>query len=304
MVLTQGCVVQDPSNCSDNRGGTFDTSASSTWQDKVVRTLDAESNLGYIHNSDNGDYGFDTLAFGSSIAGGVSLKNQVVAGIATKDFYLGNLGLSSQAINFTDSNDPQPAPISVLKAQNLIPSLAYGYTAGASYRNATASLTLGGYDVSRFLPNDVSFTFAPTVARQLTVAIQSITVSDTGSSALLPKGVLAIIDSTIPHLWLPLEACQAFEKAFDLGDSYDPIRNLYTINDTLHAALQKRNASITFKLANELNSGPTVDITLPYAALDLEGGYPIFQNATRYFPLRQALDESQYTLGRTFLQES
>ena len=304
VVLTAGCIPEDPSNCNDTRGGLFDASASNTWQDIIITTLNAELNLGYNNNSDAGDYGYDTLALGSSATGGVSLKHQVVAGIATKDFYLGNLGLSAQAINITDSNNPQPAPIKALKTQDLIPSLAYGYTAGASYRNASASLTLGGYDLSRFLPNDISFTFAPAEARQLVVAIRSITATDAPSTSLLPKSIFALIDSTIPHIWLPKEACQAFEQAFDLGDAYDPIHNLYTINDTLHEALQKRNASVKFELANDLNSGPTVDITLPYAAFDLQVGSPTFDSATRYFPLRQASNDWQYTLGRTFLQES
>ena len=304
VVLTQGCTTQDPSNCSDTRGGTFDMSASTTWSDKGVTALNAESSFGYSGNSDNGDYGLDTLAFGSSGAGGVSLKQQVVAGIATKDFYLGSLGLSSRAINATDPNHTQSAPISVLKAQSLIPSLGYGYTAGAWYRNATASLTLGGYDLSRMIPNELSFTFASDPDRKLQVALRSITTSDASSSALLPKGALALVDSTIPDIWLPIEACQAFEKAFDLGDSYDMIRNRYPINDTLHSALLKRNASITFELANELDGGPTINITLPYAAFDVEIGPPWFENATRYFPLRQAGDSSKIILGRTVLQES
>ncbi|KAL9030785.1 MAG: hypothetical protein Q9180_006874, partial [Flavoplaca navasiana] len=45
-------------------------------------------------------------------------------------------------------------------------------------------------------------------------------------------------------------------------------------------------------------------IELPYAAFDLIAERPLMKNATRYFPLMRAADESQYTLGRTFLQEA
>lgn len=37
---------------------------------------------------------------------------------------------------------------------------------------------------------------------------------------------------------------------------------------------------------------------------DLEASYPIYPNATSYFPIRRAANDSQYTLGRAFLQEA
>ena len=126
----------DPSNCSDTRGGLFDYSKSSTWDQKDIFALGAEANLGsaYTSNSDNGAYGFDTLNLENLGNGGVKLDEQVVAGIATKDFYLGNLGLAARSITWSDHNSSSPSLIYSLKEQNLIPSLSYGYTAGASYR--------------------------------------------------------------------------------------------------------------------------------------------------------------------------
>ena len=47
-----------------------------------------------------------------------------------------------------------------------------------------------------------------------------------------------------------------------------------------------------------------MDIVLPYASFDLLASYPRVLNATKYFPLKRAANESQYTLGRTFLQEA
>ena len=163
-------------------------------------------------------------------------------------------------------------------------------------------MTLGGYDTSRFTPNDVSFTFAPTVERQLVVAIQSITHSNNKTQTpLLSSGIVALIDSTVPYLWLPQQACSAFEAAF--GITWDGLHNLYLVNETLHESLIQENPSVTFQLANTL-TGPSINITLPYASFDLEARYPLVINSSRYFPLQRAPNDNSYTLGRAFLQES
>lgn len=164
-------------------------------------------------------------------------------------------------------------------------------------------MTLGGYDASRFVPNDVSFNFAPTEKRQLVVGLQSISYSSSKSETpLLSEGTLAVVDSTVPYLWLPQTACQAFEKAF--GISQDPISNLYLVNDTLHETLLKQNASVVFQLANGPTGGPSVNITLPYASFDLEADYPLVKKRSKYFPLQRANDDSDITLGRVFFQEA
>ena len=89
-----------------------------------------------------GQFGYDTLGVpGQSGVANVSLEHQVVAGIATNTYYLGNLGLSSQNITFgTATSDSSPSFLGSLKNENLIPSLSFGYTAGASYRKATSHL--------------------------------------------------------------------------------------------------------------------------------------------------------------------
>ena len=47
-----------------------------------------------------------------------------------------------------------------------------------------------------------------------------------------------------------------------------------------------------------------MNISLPYAAFDLQASSPIFPNGTNYFPLRRASNPSQYALGRAFFQEA
>ena len=244
----------------------------------------------------------------------VTLDHQLLAGVATKDFFVGSLGLSQTPLSFQNPGgapDTRPSLITSLKDANLIPSLSYGYTAGASYLNQTASLTLGGYDTSRIVANDVSIELASSNSlRQLVVALKSITFTDsnTGGSPLLSDGILTLVDSTVPEIWLPQDACTLFESAF--GISYEPISNKYLVNSTVHSNLIKQNANVTFELGSSIGSGPSVNITLPYASFDLEleVGYPdsSLKNKlpSKYFPLRRAADDTQYTLGRTFLQEA
>ena len=166
------------------------------------------------------------------------------------------------------------------------------------------SLTLGGYDASRFVPNNVSFPFSSFDEARLTLAIQEITASNTpnGVVSLLPTGILSLIDSTLPYIWLPQDACDLFEQAFHLV--YDNATDLYLVNDTIHSQLQQLSPSITFKLGTEVIGGEFVDIVLPYGAFDLQASYPIYPNATNYFPIRRAANATQYTIGRAFLQEA
>jgi hypothetical protein len=166
------------------------------------------------------------------------------------------------------------------------------------------SLTLGGYDESRFTRNGITFLIAPDRSRELRVSLRSITsTSRNGTvSSLLPSEILVHVDSTVAEIWLPTDACQAFEEAFNL--TYDEESNFYPVDDTLHDALVARDASITFSLGNSDADGETVNITLPYGSFDLQATPPFATKRTRYFPLRRAVDDTQYTLGRTFLQEA
>lgn len=122
-------------------------------------------------------------------------------------------------------------------------------------------------------------------------------------SSLLPNGIAAFVDSTIPWIYLPIEACNKFEDAF--GITWDEKMQGYPVNDTLHDKLTAQNASVIFTIGSSTSgTGPSVDIALPYAAFDLVLELPLVRNTTRYFPLARAANESQYTLGRTFLQEA
>lgn len=131
VVLPEGC---EPSstNCSDARGGLFNQSRSSTWRDLGLFTLALEQNLG--HN-ESGAFGLDTISLGlTNETGGPTLDSQILAGIATENWYTGVFGLQQQPMNLSDFSEPHQSFLSGLRTRNFIPSLSWGYTAGAHFR--------------------------------------------------------------------------------------------------------------------------------------------------------------------------
>jgi hypothetical protein len=261
-----------------------------------------DEDLGYIPRA---ELGSDDKTLGFEGSGGPTLKNQTLGGFEAKDFYLGYFGLSPRASNFTSFDNPIPSYMQNLKNQSLIPSLSWSYTAGTQYRfnEVLGSLVLGEYDTSKFVPNDVTFPFDSQDIRDLTLQIEAITMADnvTTGTPLLPSSIAAFADSSLPFIWLPVEACTLFENAF--GPVWDNTTELYLLNSSHQATLKAHNANITFTLGN-LTVGANVNITLPYAAFDLSVSSPIVNNSTPYFPLKRAITSTQYTLGRTFFQEA
>jgi hypothetical protein len=121
------------------------------------------------------------------------------------------------------------------------------------------------------------------------------------STTLLTTGILATIDTNVPEMWLPSSVCDAFASA--IGLTYDSASDRYILSPAAHTALSASPPTFTFTIGTSIRDGSTIAINLPYAAFDLQVTYPIFPNATRYFPLRRAANESQYALGRAFMQE-
>lgn len=76
------------------------------------------------------------------------------------------------------------------------------------------------------------------------------------------------------------------------------------VNDTIHAKLQQLNPTVIFRIGNTISGGEVVNIELPYLAFDLQASSPIYPSSKNYFPIRRANNDTQYTLGRTFLQEA
>ena len=319
VVLPKGCVSGD-TICPPARGELFNNSRSNSWSEiePSIYLFQDPSVTALLGN--------DTLTLG--VAGDVrgSLTNQVIFGIEDdRKYYLGMLGLSQVSTSLSRGEKGQPSFITSLRDQNIIPSLSFGYTAGTQHRESRAresrnvsfsysmigfkkvlgSLTLGGYDQSRFTPNNSSFSFAPGTT-DLVVGIQSIVSTNMNgtSNSLLSSGILAYVDSTVSGLTLPIEVCQNFEKAFGL--KYNQANGFYLVDNALHATLVEQNATVTFTLGSTTSGGKTINITLSYNSFDLQLSppAPMISNKTGYFPLQRAVNTTRYVLGRTFLQEA
>ncbi|KAI0411860.1 aspartic peptidase domain-containing protein [Xylaria grammica] len=292
-------------NCAVSRGNLYNPNESSSWNELGLFGINEngvglEANLGY---SVRAEFGTEDLGLGLT---GPSLENQTVAGIAAAEpFYLGLFGLNNQPVNFTSlGNFSSPSFLTTLKDNGLIPSLSWSYTAGAQYRlkQVYGQLILSGYDTSRFVENSASFTMADDVTRDLVVVLQSVSYSGSTSMTLLSEPIDIFIDSTDPNLWLPEDVCDAFERAFGL--TLDGTTGLYLVNETYHSTLLNSDAEVTFRLSDVRSGGDAVKIVLPYSAFDLTAEYPLVENTSYYFPLKRAANSTQYTLGRTFLQEA
>ncbi|KAL8991675.1 MAG: hypothetical protein Q9169_007757 [Polycauliona sp. 2 TL-2023] len=300
----RACLPTDFKACEEDHGGLFRSNSSQTWKELGFYSLGLETNLG---PADNATFGLDSVALDfSNATGGPLLNNQILAALSGDQYRLGVFGLGQQPTNLSDFTNPHPSFLTTLHSQRLIPSLSWSYTAGARYqlKGVHGSLTFGGYDASRFTPNDVSFDLASDISRDLVVGLQSIVASESNGSQhlLLPSPHLTFIDSTIPYIYLPPAACALFEQV--LGLKWNDTAQLYIINDELHRELLMRQPKLTFTLGNSLMGGPTVEIVLPYSSVDLPFISSYNSEPMRYFPLLSSADDSQLTLGRAFLQEA
>jgi Eukaryotic aspartyl protease len=135
VVDPRACVyATDKNACSDSRGGLFYSNKSTTWQEEGLFDLYIDRNLNL---TGNGMFGYDSVALGYLGQGGPNLQHQIVGSIAVEDFWFGHFGLHPKTTNFTDLSENVPSFMSTLKAQNLIPSVSWGYTQGAPYRKAS-----------------------------------------------------------------------------------------------------------------------------------------------------------------------
>ena len=301
--------------CENSRGFLFNTSQSDTWSETGYYSLQTPD----TSSADAvGLYGLDRVGLRLSDGEeGPTISNTTVgtigthATLATPEFWLGRIGLQSNPSVFA-LQPSRSSYITGLFDMQGIPSQSFGYTAGAKYReNGTTpyhgSLILGGYDASRFSSN--SMVFRPDTERNLVVGLAGLTAKTTSVNnidLLNGTNVDLHIDSNVAEIWLPVNVCKAFEEAFGL--IYDEMTDLYLVDNILHQRLSELNPSITFTLrqAASTSAAGTVEVTLPYGAFDLEASppYQSINETSRYFPLRRGSNETQWTIGRTFLQEA
>ena len=309
LVLPEACdyaTIGSAEDCSEQRGGIYMRNLSRTWEEFGQYKLDTylEDRIGV---EGDGLFGFDDLSLGWTGDGLPTLNNQSIAGVISPNFALGSLALNPRPINFTDYNNPIPSLLHNLRnLASPIPSLSWSYTAGA-YNLAPkvfGSLVLGGYDSTRFEPNNLTFPFGADVSLDLQVAIQRITVSNT-NNALMSRPIISYISTLVPDIWLPLDACTEFSRAFHL--SLNATSKDFYINDTAHQLNLANNPIVSFQVGPEA-SGSSIVIRLPYWNFYLAAQKnkldPNTADGVFRFPLRQASNDTQYVLGRAFLQSA
>lgn len=128
-------------------------------------------------------------------------------------------------------------------------------------------------------------------------------------------GFDAIIDSTLPYIYLPPDVCRDFFAAnFNLqyGNSDINLVGAYTLSRDQAVLNERTTRSITFAIGDQANSTARTTISLPYSAFNMDASWtwgPL--NTTTAPPLFPIMPIPSGTstngkaiLGRVFLQEA
>lgn len=157
--IVDDCARLDIDDCGGSRGVEifasrpslgFQKNASSTWDQLGTYRVAQGESFAYKGNA---YYGYETM--GPSTSGTVNVptfEKLGIAAYATPDLWLGRLGLSMFPLNMSKTVQPHSF-LSRMKEEGHIPSLSFGYEAGAPYQflKVPGSLVLGGYDRARHL---------------------------------------------------------------------------------------------------------------------------------------------------------
>lgn len=119
------------SDCENSRGFLYNESGSDSWYEKGYYQLWVGKNLGL---TGNGHYGLETVGLGLPGEAGPLAYNITLSTLVTQNFWLGHIGLHAKPTNFSEFQAPAPSYITTLFDQKSIPSVSFGYTAGAPYR--------------------------------------------------------------------------------------------------------------------------------------------------------------------------
>ena len=269
----------------------------------------SEEPLGY---NGTASFGTDVVGIGGAEDEGQVLENQALMAFAYTSPWMasGLLGLNNNSLVVEGAPGNFSSPLTTLRETSRIPSLFWGYNAGARYLYPPpfASLTLGGYDAIRAgdLEDALKVPMQKNNFRDLVVTIDSISIGS-GDAHVPASTINAFIDSVVPDIWLPPEDCKVFEDAFGL--QWNETAQMYLLDDEQRDNLYRDNtAKINFTISDPADTGNSVGISFAYAAFDLEARYPLAGiedgSSRHYFPLKRANDSSQYYLGHTFLQEA
>jgi hypothetical protein len=109
----------------------FDMQSSSTYKDAGIYTVPKPD--WWDRNELNGSLGLDNVGLGESSKDSLILAENLVMTYTFKDYFLGSFGLAAGSVAAGNS-DRAPFLFNFARSANEIPSVSYGHTAGASYR--------------------------------------------------------------------------------------------------------------------------------------------------------------------------
>ncbi|KAK7532016.1 aspartic peptidase domain-containing protein [Phyllosticta citribraziliensis] len=244
-----------------------------------------------------------------------SLKNihavsQAIANIGQIEYWVGLFPLNPRTNSVSAISNKYPSLLQTLKNQSQIPSLSWGYTAGANYKSSKVygSLTLGGYDSSRFdNTTKVEGAFTDDPAQDFTVSLVSITTPT--FDLLTAQPTTTVIDSTLPYFYFPQDLCDKFSQK--LGLTWNKTAGLYLLTEEQKNNLSTSVENMTFVLrdfSTQSEDSSLVPFVFPVSAFLLNASLneisPRLSGWSWYFPLKPAAVNTSPTLGRAFLQEA
>jgi hypothetical protein len=170
---------------------------------------------------------------------------------------------------------------------------------------------LGGYNAAHFR-NETSATLKiQDGAQRLVVDVSGIRIAHPeGSSRDSGETFKAVIDSTLPYLYLPNATVDMFVEYYNLTEVLvgDGLPLLYYTNASTLAAHRDITSGISFFINDGVdNTNPnTTTITFPYDAFHVQPHWTWLTSETaRLIPIRRMDASAEYAvLGRAFMQEA
>ncbi|KAK8110299.1 uncharacterized protein PG998_006756 [Apiospora kogelbergensis] len=179
------------------------------------------------------------------------------------------------------------------------------------------SLWFGGYDKNRVIGEVLAvpipqpyvlFDGLPLVDISINVSSGAGWRSKSGylaaGNATMGSQLNVRLDGCAPYLNLPKSTCDAL--AADLPVTYQPKLGLYTwdIASPDHARIVSSATALTFTFLDPDNNARRVNVSVPFAHLNLTLDAPLAETPTPYFPCNAAASGGRYALGRAFLQDA
>jgi hypothetical protein len=185
--------------------------------------------------------------------------------------------------------------------------------ADSKTENRLGSLVLGGFDQAHIGGEVVNFNISSgATSPELLVTFSTISIAydNNTSPTSSPGGFTALIDSTLPYLYLPTDTCEYLARVLNL--QYDNITGLYTIDENSLQNNKQTISTITIAINPLLSPGsttskPGANINFKYDAFvanaDWQWGY---ESVQAIFPIRRtpAGSTTPAVLGRVFFQEA